>query len=246
MTSLLQMRNFTAGYTSDIDILQNVDIDVEVGQVVGLIGLNGAGKSTVMKAICGFLAPKQGSVHIGNQDITGAQPHQMLSQGICLIPQESSLFQYMTVEENLLLPGEHLVRLGSISRQTLTERLEDTYERFPVLKERRKEAAGNFSGGQQKMLEFAKAYLIKPRLCLIDEPSIGLSPKVAAEVYEWIGLFSKSEMGILLVDHNIRKVLKMSDFIYVLTLGQVSAKGGREDFESDLHEQVRKWMGITF
>lgn len=246
MTTMLQMRNFTAGYTSDIDILQNVDIDVNVGQVVGLIGLNGAGKSTVMKAICGFLAPKHGTVHIGIQDITGAQPHEMLSHGICLIPQESSLFQYMTVEENLLLPGEHLVRLGSITRQALEDRLDDTYERFPVLKERRKEAAGNFSGGQQKMLEFAKAYVIKPRLCLIDEPSIGLSPKVAAEVYEWIGLFSKSDMGILLVDHNIRKVLKMSDFIYVLTLGQVSAKGGREDFESDLHEQVRKWMGITF
>lgn len=246
MTSLLQMRSFTAGYTSDIDILQSVDIDVNVGQVVGLIGLNGAGKSTVMKAICGFLAPKQGTVHLAGRDITGSQPHEMLAHGVCLIPQESSLFQYMTVEENLLMPGEHLVQTGTISRQELEQRLEDTYFHFPVLKDRRKEAAGNFSGGQQKMLEFAKAYLIKPRLCLIDEPSIGLSPKIAAEVYEWIGLFSKSEMGILLVDHNIRKVLKMSDFIYVLTLGQVSAKGGREDFQSDLHEQVRRWMGITF
>lgn len=246
MTNLLEMRSFTAGYTSDIDILQGVDIDVKVGQVVGLIGLNGAGKSTVMKAICGFLAPKQGSISIEGKSITGSQPHEMLSHGVCLIPQESSLFAYMSVEDNLLMPGEHMLRAGLIDRSTLSDRLEDTYERFPLLRERRKEAAGNFSGGQQKMLEFAKAYLIKPRLCLIDEPSIGLSPKVAAEVYEWIGLFSRSDMGILLVDHNIRKVLKMSDFIYVLTLGQVSAKGGREDFQSDLHDQVRKWMGITF
>lgn len=96
------------------------------------------------------------------------------------------------------------------------------------------------------MLEFAKAYLVRPRLCLIDEPSIGLAPKVAAEVYRWIELFSTSGMAILLVDHNVRRVVKMSEYIYVLSLGEITAEGGRADFEGDLHEQVKAWLGVNF
>jgi branched-chain amino acid transport system ATP-binding protein len=247
MTALLEVENVTAGYVEDINILQNVSMRIEEGAIVGMIGLNGAGKSTIMKTVLGFLAPREGRIRLAGEDITGSQPHTLIDRGVTYIPQESSLFPYMPVEDNLTLPLRHLQRAtGSPSREEARERLAETLERFPVLAERRSAPAGNLSGGQQKMLEFAKAYLQRPRLCLIDEPSIGLSPKVAGEVYQWIGLFAEQRMSILLVDHNVRKVIAMAGYVYVLSLGQVTAEGRREDFEGDLHAQVREWLGITF
>jgi branched-chain amino acid transport system ATP-binding protein len=120
------------------------------------------------------------------------------------------------------------------------------FDKFPVLRERRSAKAGDLSGGQQKMVEFAKAYLLRPRLCLIDEPSIGLAPRIAEEVYGWINLFSAERMGILLVDHNVRRVVRMSHYIYVLSLGEIAAEGTPDVFEGDLHEQVKGWLGINF
>ena len=117
---------------------------------------------------------------------------------------------------------------------------------FPALAARRRAQAGDLSGGQQKQVEFAKAWLQRPRLCLIDEPSIGLAPVLAEEVFGWIGKFAQSGMAILLIDHNVRRVVRMSDRIYVLSLGRVTASGGREDFQGDLHEQVRQWLGLDF
>jgi branched-chain amino acid transport system ATP-binding protein len=114
-----------------------------------------------------------------------------------------------------------------------------------VLRERRRAHAGDLSGGQQKMLEFAKAYLLRPRLCLIDEPSIGLAPKIAEEVYRWIGLFARQRTAILLIDHNVRRVVAMSAFVYVLSLGEITAAGPTEAFAGDLHEQVKTWLGIN-
>jgi branched-chain amino acid transport system ATP-binding protein len=115
-----------------------------------------------------------------------------------------------------------------------------------VLRNKRYDKAGDLSGGQQKMVEFAKAYLVRPRLCLVDEPSIGLAPKVAEEVYQWIGLFASKQTAILLVDHNVRRVVKMSTYIYVLSLGEITAQGEPEAFAGDLHEQVKAWLGINF
>ncbi len=247
MTALLEMQGVTTGYAEDIDILRDVTLAVPHGGFVGLIGLNGAGKSTIMKTICGFLQPKLGTIRLDGSDVTGAPPHTMIDRGVCYIPQESSLFPYMSVEDNLMLPLRHLTRAtGAPSEAEAATRLEDTYAHFPVLRERRATQAGNLSGGQQKMLEFAKAYLIRPRLCLIDEPSIGLSPKVAAEVYHWMDLFVAHRMAILLVDHNVRRVIQMASYVYVLSLGQITAAGERKDFETGLHDQVRKWLGITF
>lgn len=167
----------------------------------------------------------------------------MIDDGLWYIPQESSLFPYLTVEENLRLPLEgRRKRYGEV----LESRFADTLERFPVLKEKLKDQAGNLSGGQQKSLEFAKAYMVQPQVCLIDEPSIGLAPRVAAEVFQWIRAFAETGMGILLVDHNVRRVVAMSNHIYVLSLGEITASGSPEDFAGDLHEQVREWLGINF
>ena len=247
MTALLTLNDVTAGYVADIDILRTVNVSVAEGAVTGLIGLNGAGKSTIMKTICGFLRPKSGAILLGDTDSTGIAPHRVIDQGIYYIPQESSLFPYMSVENNLRLPLEHLSRAkGSPTKAEIDASFDDMFQKFPPLRARRGAKAGDLSGGQQKMVEFAKAYLVRPRLCLIDEPSIGLAPKVAEEVYHWIDLFATQRTAILLVDHNVRRVVKMSAYIYVLSLGEITAAGPPDAFTGDLHDQVKTWLGINF
>ena len=240
---LLNVQNVTAGYAQDIDVLRDVSLTVSSGEVSGLIGLNGAGKSTVVKTICGFLSPKQGTIEYLGESITGIASHTLIDRGICYIPQESSLFPYLTVEENLLLP---LQGRAAKFRSVLRERYEGVLAAFPVLADKRRAQAGDLSGGQQKQLEFAKAWLQQPRLCLIDEPSIGLAPIMAEGIFTWIEKFTASGMGILLIDHNVRRVVRMSDRVNVLSLGRITASGRREDFQGDLHEQVRQWLGLNF
>lgn len=247
MSAVLTLDNVTAGYSVDIDVLRDLSLSVEAGRITGLIGLNGAGKSTVMKAICGFLKPKAGHVIYEGEDITGLEPHRLSSRGIWYIPQESSLFPFMTVAENLRLPLVNLSRTtGTPGRDEIEQRFQAMLEKFPALRAKLRAQAGDLSGGQQKMVEFAKAWLMRPRLCLIDEPSIGLAPKIVEEVFEWIRLFASEEMAILLVDHNVRRVIAMSHRIYVLSLGEITASGEPADFAGDLHEQVRQWLGINF
>jgi len=240
---LLELDRVTAGYARDIDVLREVSLSVHAGHVSGLIGLNGAGKSTIVKTICGLLAPKSGRIEYLGRPIAGIAPHRLIDEGICCIPQESSLFPYLTVEENLLLPLQGRARRFGA---TIARRYAEVLGIFPALAEKRRAAAGDLSGGQQKQVEFAKAWLQEPRLCLIDEPSIGLAPLLAEEVFGWIEKFAAAGMGILLIDHNVRRVVKMSDRIHVLSLGRITAAGAREDFEGDLHEQVRQWLGLDF
>lgn len=252
MSSLLKLRDVHAGYVADIDILRGVSIDVAPGTITGLIGLNGAGKSTIMKTICGFLRPHAGTITFDGADIGAIAAHRVIDHGICYIPQELSLFPFMSVQDNLRLPLDHVARRrnGSarqeLAPREMASRFDDMFAKFPVLRERRSAKAGDLSGGQQKMVEFAKAYLQRPRLCLIDEPSIGLSPRIAEEVYGWIALFASRHMAILLVDHNVRRVVRMSGYIYVLSLGEIAAEGPPEAFAGDLHAQVKSWLGINF
>ncbi len=240
---LLNVENVTAGYAQDIDVLREVSLEVHPGQVSGLIGLNGAGKSTVVKTICGFLVPKSGRIELDGESIAGIAPHRLIDRGICCIPQESSLFPYLSVEENLLLPLQGRAKRFAAM---LAPRYAEVLEIFPALKDKRRSAAGDLSGGQQKQVEFAKAWLQQPALCLIDEPSIGLAPRLAEEVFTWIERFARAGMGVLLIDHNVRRVVAMSDRIHVLSLGRITAAGGPEDFQGDLHEQVRQWLGLDF
>jgi branched-chain amino acid transport system ATP-binding protein len=247
MTTLLELENVTAGYAADIDILRRVNLSVRSGAVTGLIGLNGAGKSTIMKTICGFLHPRAGTIKLEGEDISGIAPHTVIDRGIFYIPQESSLFVHMSVESNLRLPLEHLSRQpGGPAAKEIDGRLDDLFDRFPVLRERRRSKAGELSGGQQKMIEFAKAFLVQPRLCLVDEPSIGLAPKIAEEVYRWIEFIAERRTAILLVDHNVRRVVRLSGYVYVLSLGEIAAEGPPDAFAGDLHEEVRGWLGINF
>lgn len=245
MSALLALHGVTAGYTSDIDILRDVSLEVHAREVRGLIGLNGAGKSTIMKTIAGFLRPKFGQVTFDGDDITAMRPHELARHRIYMIPQESSLFGHMSVRDNLTLPLEQLRRLVPEAREETRGVLDEALDLFPTLREKFDDRAGSLSGGQQKQLEFAKAYVLRPRLCMIDEPSIGLAPIVAEQVFGWIRMFAERGMAILLVDHNIRRVIELSDHVYVLSLGEVSAEGPRETFLSgDMVEQVRDWMGL--
>ena len=238
--ALLSLSGITAGYVADIDVLRDVSLSVGKGRITGLIGLNGAGKSTLMKTICGFVTPHAGSIRYDGEDITGIPPHTLIDRGIWYIPQESSLFPFMSVADNLRLP------LQRLRNAAIDDRFREVLERFRALAERMRTPAGNLSGGQQKMLEFAKAWVVRPRLCLVDEPSVGLAPIVAAEVYRFIELFAREGMTILLVDHNVRRVVRMADYVYVLSLGEITARGRREDFEGDLHAQVKAWLGVNF
>lgn len=242
--TMLAVQGVTAGYAQDIDVLRDVSIDVAAGEISGLIGLNGAGKSTIVRTICGFLVPKSGDIVFRDRSIAGIAPHRLIDAGICCIPQESSLFPYLTVRENLLLPLQgRRTRFGA---QETRERYEQVLDAFPALKDKQRAQAGDLSGGQQKQVEFAKAWLQRPAMCLIDEPSIGLSPMLAEEVFVWIERFAREGMAVLLIDHNVRRVVRMSDRIHVLSLGRITASGRRSDFEGDLHEQVRQWLGLDY
>ena len=245
MSLLLEIRQVTAGYGKGVDILQDVSLEVSESEVVGLIGLNGAGKSTLMKVICGFVAPRAGRILFDGEDITAAPSHTMVDRGVWLIPQESSLFPYLSVEDNLRLPMEHLRRRsGRPSKVEQRARLGELCQRFPFLTGKLKSQAGDLSGGQQKIVEFGKALLIQPRLCLIDEPSIGIAPNIADQIYSLIEVFAERRTAIVLVDHNVRRVIGMAATTYVLTLGRVSARGGRHEFETSLHAHARQWLGL--
>ena len=174
----------------------------------------------MLKTACGFLRPRAGHIRFEGEEITGIATHELLGRGIALIPQESSLFPHLSVEDNLTLP---LRSHGRRTRVQAREAIDAMLWHFPELKPKLRSAAGTLSGGQQKMVEFAKAYMLRPRLCMIDEPSIGLSPKIAGQVFEWIRLFAAEGMAILLVDHNIRKVIELSDYTYVLSLGRITS-----------------------
>lgn len=231
--AVLELDNITAGYSEDIDIIRGLSLEVPKGQLRGLIGLNGAGKSTLLKTICGFLRPKRGEVRLNGRPLSAVAPHQCLREGLFLIPQESSLFPHLTVDANLAL----------IARATGSF-VQPVYDRFPDLKERRHVKAGNLSGGQQKMVEFGKALLARPQMLLIDEPSIGLAPQVARQVYQWIGEFAHQGITMLLVDHNILRVIEMVDYVYILNLGEITAEGRPEQFRDDLRRQVSTWLGL--
>jgi len=247
MTDLLSIERVTAGYTDGIDILRDLSLTVPKGRVVGLLGLNGAGKSTVMKSIFGFLHPRSGRIVYKGEDISRKEPHEMASRGLWLIPQDGGLFDQFSVETNLRLPIETRRAAGQdISRQEIDRRVSEVMDRFPILKEKRRQHATRLSGGQRKLLEFAVARIQKPELCLIDEPSIGLSPKIAEEVFGHIAVLTDTGTSVLLVDHNIRKVIEASSYVYVLTLGSGTSEGTSSNFSGNLHTQVQEWLGLNY
>lgn len=234
---MLQVKQVYAGYYRDINILQGVEITAQEAKLTSIIGTNGVGKSTLLKTIYGFLKPNQGQITWHEQNITGANPFKMPKLGLTYIPQRRNVFPEMTVEENMLL-GAWTFRK---QKQKVQQKLSQNYERFPILSERRKQKAGNFSGGQQRMVELGRAMMIDPRLMLVDEPTAGLAPLVAREIYDKLVELRREGITILLVDQNIKQAIEVSDYVYALALGKNLTEGPREDF-ANLKEQIKEWL----
>ncbi|HLF27756.1 MAG TPA: ABC transporter ATP-binding protein [Anaerolineae bacterium] len=218
---LLELKEVEAGYLRGINVLQGVSLHVNPGELMCLIGPNGAGKSTVLRAVSGLLKPSRGYIRFDGQDIAGLRPDLVLRHGIAHVPQGHSSFPGMSIHENLLMGA---YTLGD--RAERGRRLDRVYGMFPFLADRRKEKAGNLSGGQQKILEIGRALMLAPRMLLLDEPSLGLAPKMARQVFDTIKrLKDEAGMTILMVEQNAKSGLAISDRAYVMELGRERLAG---------------------
>jgi len=237
---VLSAHNIVAGYVDEIDILQNVSVDVQEQQITSVIGPNGSGKSTLMRVICGFLTPKSGQVLWDDIDLTGRQSHTMAGLGICYLPQERTVYPHLTVEQNIYLGSWTFRR----DKARIRHELSRVYDLFPMMQERRKSKAGNLSGGMQKILEVARGMMIRPEILICDEPTVGLAPIIAKEVYDTIERLKADGLTILLVDQNVREAIRIGDQIYVLEVGQNKVNGTRAEFEANQHDMIKDWLQI--
>jgi branched-chain amino acid transport system ATP-binding protein len=212
---ILKLENVTSGYDPDLPVIRSISLELYEGSIVAVVGANGAGKSTLLKTIYGFLKPFTGKIFYQGRDITSSDPHEVKRMGIAYIPQDLSAFGDMTVEENL--------KMGLwLKRESIRERLEWAYELFPNLRKKRGLKASNLSGGEMKMLDIARGLMIKPKLLLIDEPSVGLSPIMAEEVYKAIQRINKEDgITVLLVDQNVKRAIELSDHAFYLENGEM-------------------------
>jgi len=223
---LLSISGVVAGYGGG-DILRDVSFDVPKGGITCIVGPNGAGKSTLLATVTGLLRPRLGEIHFRGEPLTGLSPGQIVGQGISMVPQAHSLFPQMTVEENVEM-GAFTIR----SRALVAKRLASVQELFPIVKERAKEKAGSLSGGQQRLVEFARCMMLEPELIILDEPSMGLDPQTRGIVFETVTLMNDQGRTILLVEQNARAGLRLSTRGVVLENGTVRLTGsGHEVLE---------------
>ncbi len=220
---LLGMRKVVAGYGGG-DVLRGMDLTVEQGSITCIVGPNGAGKSTVLRVVSGLLKPRLGEVTFHGRSLAGLSPRQVLALGIVQVPQNHSLFPSMTVEEN--------VRLGAYTVQDtalVNRRLGEIQELFPIVKLRARERAGSLSGGQQRLVEFARCLILDPTMVLLDEPSMGLDPRTMKQVFEMITLMRDTGRTILLVEQNARSGLRIASHGVVMESGTVRLEGAHTE-----------------
>lgn len=219
-------------YYGSIHAVRGVSFEVNEGEIVTLIGANGAGKSTTLNTVSGLLQSRSGNVEFLGHDLHGIAPHKVVSLGLTQVPEGRRVFADMTVEENL--------DLGAYTRPAseVRDSMADVYDRFPRLKERRKQLAGTLSGGEQQMLAMGRALMSKPKLLMLDEPSMGLAPILVSQIFDIICELKKTGVTILLVEQNARMALSIADRAYVLETGKIALSGtGKELMASDM---VRK------
>jgi branched-chain amino acid transport system ATP-binding protein len=233
--ALLELEGIVAGYVEGIDILNGVDLRVEPGTITGIIGPNGAGKSTLLRTVFGFLHPRRGRIVFAGREIQARPPHEIKRLGLSYVPQGTNVFPQLTVRENLQLGGWVFRR----DRGRIARLVARAYAEFPGLGEKRRMRATALSGGQAKMLSLAKEQMSDPTLVLVDEPSAGLAPRVAQQVYARLLEARAAGATILLVDQNITKAVEIADYLYLLEMGQVRRQGPRAAFADQLRELVR-------
>ena len=234
---MLEIKDLVGGY-GGVQILSGASLKVERGQIVALLGGNGTGKSTLLKVLFGFLPAREGEIRLDGHLLQSVGPHEMGRHGVVYLPQRPSIFPYLTVEVNL--------RLGAWRYRGERGRVEELVgracEQFPVLGERRGQPAGTLSGGQQRQLEIARSLMHDPVLLLIDEPTAGVEPRVAALIYELIRGLAAQGKAVLLVDQNIKRALEIADHVYVMRTGTVLSEGSREAFGGDTEALVARWL----
>lgn len=224
---MLEIDDLYVGYYKDLNILQGVSVTARTSQITAVLGPNGVGKSTLLKSIFGFVKPQGGEVRFAGQNIVGTPAHHLVDLGISYIPQHQSVFPQMTVEENLELGAWSFRR----DRGRIREKIEDNYERFPILRERKRSPAGELSGGMQRMVEVGRVMMTDPKLILVDEPTAGLALMLAEDIYDLLVRLKEEGVTILLVDQNIRQAIDIADYVYVLELGRNRHEGPREAFD---------------
>jgi len=224
---MLEIRELETGYGKK-QVVFGLSLDVREGEIVALIGPNGAGKSTVLKAVCGLIPAWKGEIRFNGRPINGSTPAQNVVRGITFAPQGNRVFPGLTVMENLEIGGYPL------PRKEAKERIARMLELFPILKERARQDAGRLSGGEQQMLALARALVPKPKLLMLDEPSLGLAPNLVATVFKRIADIGKEAgVAILIVEQKVREVLEMCDRVYSMKLGRVVFEGLPDDLKTD-------------
>ena len=231
METILKVDNINVFYGA-IHAIKDVSFQVSQGEVVTLIGANGAGKSTILKTVSGLLSPRTGSVEFLGEALGTLPPHKIVTRGLALVPEGRQIFQHMSVEENL--------EMGAFTRpgSEISDSMADVYERFPRLAERRRQVAGTLSGGEQQMLAIGRALMSKPKLLMLDEPSMGLAPILVEQIFDIIRELNKRGNTILLVEQNAQMALSVAHRGYVLETGKIVATGTGAELLQD--ESVKK------
>jgi branched-chain amino acid transport system ATP-binding protein len=232
---MLALRDLRVSYGA-IEVVHGISLDIAAGECVALIGANGAGKSSTLKAICGLVPVAGGSIRFEGQDITNGSGHAIVRSGITMCPEGRQVFPQMSVLQNL--------RMGAYARSDKDQDsdLERMMDMFPILRERQTQAAGKLSGGEQEMLAIARALMARPRICLFDEPSLGLAPKIVASVFETLAQIKAMGMTILLVEQNSMMALNLADRAYLFEAGKIVLEGPANELKS--HPDVmRAYLG---
>ncbi len=217
--SLLKVTDLKVSY-GGIDALRGISFDVEEGEIVTLIGANGAGKSTTLRTICGLVRPSAGRIVYDGRDITSQSTQRIVSEGIALVPEGRRVFDNLTVKENLLI-GAYLRK----DKESIQADVEHVYELFPRLKEREWQSAGTLSGGEQQMLAVGRAMMTRPRILMMDEPSLGLAPLIVKDIFSIIRALNETGMTILLIEQNANAALRCAHHAYVLETGRITMSG---------------------
>jgi branched-chain amino acid transport system ATP-binding protein len=239
---MLRILNLDAGY-GKLRVLKGLSLHVSAGEAVAIVGANGAGKTTLLKSIAGVLRPWAGTISFDNQPIQGLPAERIVGLGCALVPEGRHVFPTMTVRENLLLGA--YCRRGRDGGAEIAEDIKRCFDLFPILRERQNQLAGTFSGGQQQMLAIARALMSKPRLLMMDEPSLGVAPLVVRDIYRTVARLKDEGLTILLVEQNARAALTVADRGYVIETGQIVLEGSSRELCGN-REVQRAYLGKEY